>query len=93
MVRKAGKKRQWRLFFNMIRERLKIWLLIAVLTICGTASFALCSSNEDNATEQRNISGISDKVWAFYADRTERSTTSWARTSSTTTCPPTSRVP
>ena len=49
----------------MIRERLKIWLLIAVLTICGTASFASCSSNEDNATEQRNISGISDKVWAF----------------------------
>ena len=49
----------------MIRERLKIWLLIAVLTICGTASSASCSSNEDNATEQRNISGISDKVWAF----------------------------
>ena len=49
----------------MIRERLKIWLLIAVLTICGTASFASCSSNEDNATELRNISGISDKVWAF----------------------------
>ncbi len=40
-------------------------MLIAVLTICGTASFASCSSNEDNATEQRNISGISDKVWAF----------------------------
>ncbi len=38
-------------------------MLIAVLTICGTASFASCSSNEDNATEQRNISGISDKVW------------------------------
>ena len=49
----------------MIRERLKIWLLIAVLTICGTANSASCSSNEDNATEQRNISGISDKVWAF----------------------------
>ena len=40
-------------------------MLIAVLTICGTASFASCSSNEDNATEQRNISGIVDKVWAF----------------------------
>ena len=40
-------------------------MLIAVLTICGTASFASCSSNEDNATELRNISGISDKVWAF----------------------------
>ena len=40
-------------------------MLIAVLTICGTASSASCSSNEDNATEQRNITGISDKVWAF----------------------------
>ena len=50
----------------MIRlERLKIWFLIAVLTISGTASFASCSSNEDNATEQSNISVIADKVWAF----------------------------
>ena len=51
----------------MIRsERLKTGVLIAVLTICGarplvalplqrTASFASCSSNEDNATEQSNI--------------------------------------
>ena len=50
----------------MIRlERLKIWFLIAVLTISGTASFASCSSNEDNAPEQSNISVIADKVWAF----------------------------
>ena len=46
-------------------ERLKTWLLIAVLTISGTASFASCSSNEDNASEQSNISVIADKVWAF----------------------------
>jgi len=33
----------------MIRlERIKTWSLLAVLTICGTASFASCSSNEDN---------------------------------------------
>ena len=33
----------------MIRlERLKTWFLIAVLTICGTASFATCASNEGN---------------------------------------------
>ena len=44
---------------------IKIWLLIAVLTICDTASFASCSSNEDNATEQSNITNIADKVWAF----------------------------
>ena len=50
----------------MIRlERLKTWFLIAVLTICGTASFASCSSNEANATEQNNIANIADKVWAF----------------------------
>jgi ABC-type amino acid transport substrate-binding protein len=51
---------------TMIRlERLKTWFLIAVLAICGTASFASCSSNEDNATEQSNITDIADKVWAF----------------------------
>ena len=50
----------------MIRlERLKTWFLIAVLTISGTVSFASCSSNKDNATEQSNISVIADKVWAF----------------------------
>ena len=46
----------------MIRERLQIWLFIAVLTVCGarplvalplqrTTSFASCSSNEDNTTK------------------------------------------
>ena len=50
----------------MIRlERLKTWFLIAVLSICGTTSFASCSSNEDNATEQSIITTIADKVWAF----------------------------
>ncbi len=59
---------------TMIRlERLKTWFLIAVLTISGTrplvalplqrtASFASCSSNEDNATEQSDITTIGDKV-------------------------------
>ena len=46
-------------------EKLKTWFLIAVLTICGTASFASCSSNEDNATEQSIITNIADKVWSF----------------------------
>ena len=50
----------------MIRlEKYRIGLLLAILTICGTASFASCSSNEDNATEQSNITTIADKVWAF----------------------------
>ena len=50
----------------MIRlEKYRVWLLLAVLTIFGTTSFASCSSNEDNATEQRKISTIADMVWAF----------------------------
>ena len=50
----------------MIRlEKYRIGLLLAIFTICGTASFASCSSNEDNATEQSNITTIADKVWAF----------------------------
>ena len=50
----------------MIRlEKYRVWLLFAVLTIFGTASFASCSSNENNATEQRKISIIADMVWAF----------------------------
>ena len=49
----------------MIRERLKIWLIIAILTICGTTCFASCSSNDDNTTKQSNITNIADKVWAF----------------------------
>ena len=35
--------------------RYRFWILFALLTICGTASFASCSSNEVNATEQSNI--------------------------------------
>ena len=42
----------------MIRERLKIWLLIAVLNICGTAGFASCSSNEDNPSHQTTVERI-----------------------------------
>ena len=34
---------------DMIRlEKYRVWLLLAVLTICGTASFASCASNEGN---------------------------------------------
>ena len=46
-------------------KRLKTWFLIAVLSICGTASFASCASNDGNATEQSEITVIADKVWAF----------------------------
>ena len=31
-------------------EKYRVWLLFAVLTICGTTSFASCSSKENNAT-------------------------------------------
>ena len=40
----------------------KTWFLIAVLIIWGTASFASCSSNEDNATEQSDLTTSADKV-------------------------------
>jgi cyclohexadienyl dehydratase len=33
---------------SMKRKSLKVWLLIVVLTICGTTCLASCSSNEDN---------------------------------------------
>ena len=47
----------------MIRlEKSRVWLLFVVLTICGTASFASCSSNDG---EQDNITAIADKVWTF----------------------------
>ena len=47
----------------MVRlEKFRFWLLFAVLTICGTASFASCSSNEDNATEQSDLTTSADKV-------------------------------
>ncbi len=41
------------------------WFLFAVLIICGTASFASCSTKEDVTAEQSNISIIADRVWAF----------------------------
>ena len=46
----------------MIRtERIKTWLLIAVLTIWGTASFASCTSKEDNATGQGKVAEIVER--------------------------------
>ena len=46
----------------MIRtERIKTWLLIALLTICGTASFASCTSKEDNATGQGKVAEIVER--------------------------------
>ena len=30
----------------------KIWLIALILTICGTAAFASCTTNDDNPSEQ-----------------------------------------
>ena len=38
---------------------------MAVLAICETATFASCSSNDDNPAEQARITTIADKVWAY----------------------------
>lgn len=36
----------------MTQERMKNWLLITVLTICGSVGFSSCSSNKDNASDK-----------------------------------------
>ena len=42
-------------------KRLRLWLIIAVLTICGTTSFASCSSDEDNGSSQPTIERIKQR--------------------------------
>jgi len=51
-------------FVNYIRV-IACLLVMVVQTICVTTCFASCTSNDDNATEQSNITTIADKVWAF----------------------------
>ena len=36
----------------MAQERMKNWLLITVLAICGAVGFSSCSSNKDNASDK-----------------------------------------
>ena len=36
----------------MTQERMKNWLLITVLAICGAVGFSSCSSNKDNASDK-----------------------------------------
>ena len=31
-------------------KQIKLWMLAAILTICGTAAFASCATNDDNPT-------------------------------------------
>ena len=45
----------------MKNERLKIWLLIAVLAICGTVSFASCSSDESTSSIRSTIERIEQR--------------------------------
>ena len=50
----------------MVRlKKYRVWLLIAVLIICGTSSFASCSSDGGNDTVQSTITTIADQVWAY----------------------------
>ena len=48
----------------MTQERMKNWLLIIVLTICGAVGFSSCSSNKDNASD-KGITMLADKVWMY----------------------------
>lgn len=49
---------------DMTQERIKNWLLITVLTICGAVGFSSCSSNKDNASD-KGITLLADKVWTY----------------------------
>lgn len=49
----------------MTQNRLHTWLLSAVLIMGSTFGLSSCASHEDNSAEQKNISEIADKVWAF----------------------------
>ena len=33
-------------------KQIKLWMLAAILTICGTAAFASCATNDDNPSGQ-----------------------------------------
>ena len=33
-------------------KQIKLWMLAAILTICGTAAFASCTANDDNPSGQ-----------------------------------------
>lgn len=48
----------------MTQERIKNWLLITVLTICGAVGFSSCSSNKDNASD-KGTTLLADKVWTY----------------------------
>lgn len=46
-------------------KRTRLFLLIALLAICGTTGFTSCSSNKENVNELSNITKIADQVWTF----------------------------
>ena len=52
-----------RILLSLIRymKQLKSFLLIVVLIICGTSSFASCSSDEDASAEQATIARIKNR--------------------------------
>lgn len=56
-------KNNKRILLSLIRymKQLKSFLLIVVLAICGTSSFASCSSDEDASAEQATIARIKNR--------------------------------
>lgn len=46
-------------------KKIKLWLLIGVLALCGVTSLAACSADKDDLTEQSLADSIADKVWTF----------------------------
>lgn len=48
----------------MKMETLKKWLLFVILSVCMTTSFASCSSDDDDITDEI-VSAIADQVWEY----------------------------
>lgn len=49
---------------NMKQAKLKAWLLIALIAVCGTVCTTSCSSS-NNTPKGNNVSAIADKIWDF----------------------------
>lgn len=48
----------------MIKKTIKYWGILLILILYNATVLSACSHN-DNATEQREVTSISDKVWDF----------------------------
>ena len=45
--------------------RRTFWILAVILTLCGSAALAACSKSDTTTEQDRVVTTIADKVWAF----------------------------